>query len=171
MNVLFSPHHDDETLFAAFTILRHHPHVVVCYPSTRDYGSTTARLVETHMAAHELGASGVEQWQGVDLVAQMLALHERLHPTRVWAPHGLASHPDHVAVADAAALVFGDRLTRYHTYTVDGKVRLGTPVLPEPAWVLAKLRALARYQTQATHPRAHVFFLQDLTEYIEEHAA
>lgn len=40
MNLLFAPHADDETLFAAYTVLRFSPHVIICCPSTGDYGST-----------------------------------------------------------------------------------------------------------------------------------
>lgn len=164
---VFAPHNDDETLFAAFTILRHRPRVVVCFPSAGDYGDSTVRENETREAMTVLGASAVEQWQGGDLMAQMRAFDERAHPVRVWAPHEQASHPDHVAVARAAREVFGDRVTTYHTYVDGEKVREGQPVPFEPGWIQAKLRALARYTSQIQHPRAHRFFLQDLFEYQE----
>lgn len=163
--VLFSPHADDETLFAAFTILRHRPAVVICYPSERDYGSTEARLAESREACAILGATGVEQWQGGDLVEQMRAYDEQYQPVRVWAPDERASHADHVAVARAAREVFGDRLTTFHTYVGDTKIRDGRLAPYEPEWVYAKLRALTRYETQATHPRASAFFTADLLEY------
>lgn len=168
---LFAPHSDDETLFGAFTILRYRPRVVVCYPSTGDYGSTEAREAETRSAMSVLGASMVEQWQGGDMVAQMRAFDARVHPLRVWAPDERASHTDHVAVARAARTVFGDRVTTYHTYDAAGKVRDGREVEYEPVWVGQKLRALARYETQHAHPRAHRFFLDDLREFYGESAA
>jgi hypothetical protein len=163
--VLFAPHNDDETLFAAFTILRHRPTVVVCFPSAGDYGDSALRENETREAMGVLGAAGVEQWQGGALVAQMRAYDARVNPTRVWAPHPRASHPEHVAVARAAAEVFGDRLTTYHTYVDGRKVREGIEVAFEPAWVEQKLRALLRYPSQLAHPRAHIFFSDDLREY------
>lgn len=162
---LFAPHSDDETLFAAFTVLRHRPRVVICFPSAGDYGSTAAREAETRSAMSVLGAASVEQWDGGDLVAAMRAFDARVHPVRVWAPHEQASHPDHVAVALAAREVFGDRLVTYHTYDGNGKVRAGAPVPYEPAWVGQKLRALARYESQWSHPRAHRFFVDDLLEF------
>lgn len=168
--VLFSPHSDDETLFAAFTILRYRPAVVVCFGSAGDYGSTETREAETRDAMTVLGGGPVEQWNGGDLVAQMRAYDERCHPDRVWAPSSRASHPDHVAVAMAARQVFGARVTAYHTYDLFGKFREGDPVQHEPAWTSQKLRALARYQSQILHPRANQFFQWDLDEY-QEHAS
>lgn len=162
---LFAPHSDDETLFAAFTILRYRPRVVVCYPSAGDYGETAIREAETREAMSVLGAGPVEQWQGGDLVAAMRAFDARVHPVRVWAPHPHASHPDHVAVARAALEVFGARVRQYHTYDVGGKVRRGLPVEFEVGWVEQKHRALLRYESQIRHPRAHRFFTWDLDEY------
>ena len=162
---LFAPHADDETLFASFTILKYRPRVIVCYPSAGDYGDTAQREQETRDAMSVLGGGPVEQWNGADLVAQMRAFDERVHPVRVWAPHPNASHPDHVAVAVAALQVFGQRVHQYHTYNERGKVRDGREVAFEPAWIQHKLRALARYTTQIGHPRAHRFFLEDLREF------
>lgn len=165
---LFAPHNDDEALFAAFTILRHRPRVVVCYRSPADYGDPAVREAETREAMTILGGQAVEQWAGGDLVAQMRAFDERVRPIRVWAPHEQASHPEHVAVARAARAVFGDRVTPYHTYVDGQKVRAGRAVPFEPIWLQHKLRALARYGSQIAHPRAHQFFAQDLLEYDEE---
>lgn len=167
VGVVFAPHNDDETLFAAFTILKHRPAVVVCYGSAGDYGSTPVREAETRDAMTVLGGGPVEQWNGGDLVAQMRAYDERAHPDRVWAPSVRASHADHVAVARAAREVFGDRVIAYHTYDGYGKVREGQPVEHEPAWTSQKLRALARYQSQILHPRANKFFQWDLDEFLE----
>ena len=164
-SVLFAPHNDDEALFAAFTILRHRPHVVVCHGSTGDYGESAVREAESRDAMSVLGAAGVDQWAGGDLIDQMAALDLRVKPTRVFAPDLDASHPEHRAVAVAARAVFGHRVTTYHTYIDGEKVRSATTVPFEPAWIEHKLRALARYKTQLMHPRAHVFFLNDLREY------
>lgn len=166
--LLLSPHADDETLFAAFSILRWRPHVVICMPSTGDYGSTDERFREAQDATNVLGASGIEQWDGADLEAKMRAIDAQLRPGRVLAPHPAASHPDHVLVGELARRVFGDRVVAFHTYDAAGKVRRGQRVEIEPIWIQHKLRALARYTTQLGHPRAHLFFLQDLVEYIEE---
>jgi hypothetical protein len=165
--VLLAPHSDDETLFASFTLLRYRPRVVVCFGSSGDYGPTEAREAETRDAMTVFGAGPVEQWHGGDLVAQMRAFDTQWQPSRVWAPSTRTSHPDHLAVALAAAEVFGDRVTRYHTYDAGGKVREGRPVEFEVGWAQHKLRALARYESQLRHPRAQQFFLADLFEFQE----
>lgn len=163
--VLFSPHADDEALFAAFTILRYHPHVVICCPSSGDYGETEIRTAESRDAVTLLGGTGVEQWDGIGIEDMMRKLDERMRPTVVFAPDPQASHPDHRAVAGAAANVFGKRLRRFHTYDDDGKVRDGSPVPFEEPWLDVKRAALACYRTQIAHPRARTFFEWDLVEY------
>lgn len=165
--VLFAPHNDDEALFAAFSILRYRPRVFVCYPSRGDYGDPVERSRESGAALAILGAGRPTQWQGGDLVAQMRAVDRELGPTLVLAPSPRASHPDHVAVAEAAATVFGDRVRRFHTYDSAGKVRDGSLVPHEPGWAALKARALACYRTQIDHPRARVFFDWDLAEYLD----
>lgn len=167
--VLFSPHCDDEALFASATILRYRPRIVVCCSRTDgDYGERKVREAETRDAMSILGGDPVEFWNGSDLVTNMRALDLRVKPSLVFAPNVKASHPDHVAVAEAAREVFGDRLRTYHTYDANGKVRDGREVEFEPVWAQAKLRALARYESQLRHPRAHTFFLQDLREYVDD---
>lgn len=165
--VLFEPHSDDAALFAAFTVLEYRPRIVTCFGSAGDYGSTEERAAETADAMSVLGAKFCEQWAGGDLVAQMRELDERVKPSLVFAPSAQASHAEHVAVSLAARFVFGDRLRCYHTYDAGGKVRDGTAAPFRPEWIQAKLRALARYPSQIKHPRAHVFFLDDLREYLE----
>lgn len=164
-SVLFEPHADDSVLFAAFSLIRYRPRIVTCCPSSGDYGDTDVRHQETVAAAGVLGAGPCEQWDGLDLVAKMRALDARIRPTRVFAPSLDTSHPDHVAVAVAAASVFGDRLTRYQTYDASGKVRAGTPVPFEPGWPDLKRRALECYRTQVEHPRAQVFFEWPIDEW------
>lgn len=165
--VLFSPHNDDETLFAAFTVIRYQPEVVVCFKSARDYGDAGLRECETRAAVKVLGAPFGEQWDGGDLRMRM-QLYDQYRPfpiPRVWAPSPDTSHPDHLTVARAARDVFGDRVTYYHTYRDGEKVRAARPVTFDPGWLELKLRALACYRSQIQHPRAHQFFAWDLLEY------
>lgn len=166
--VLFSPHNDDETLFACFTLLRYRPRVVVCFPSSGDYGASDVREGESREVVDLLGAGPLEQWDGGNLIDRMRALDAAMAPERVWAPSERTSHADHKAVALAALKVFGDRVTRYHTYGADGKIREGTPVPFEFGWTAHKLRALSRYRTQIEHPRANKFFMDDLAEFYDE---
>lgn len=165
--LFLSPHFDDETLFGAYSILRHRPRVVVCFPSERDYGDNAIREVETREALNILGGVFHAAWDGTDLQAKMAEYDAKHRPEIVFAPSVQTSHPQHVAVAKAAAAVFGDRLVRYHTYQGEQRVTDGTEVVPaDPAWVNRKARALERYRTQLAHPRAKVFFGHDQREFL-----
>jgi LmbE family N-acetylglucosaminyl deacetylase len=167
VNLLFAPHSDDESLFAAFTVLRFCPRVIICFPSTRDYGATDTRLHETQRAMDYLGGAGVEQWDGYDLVGKMRSLlPDFAIGDRVFAPSPDTTHPDHRCVSRSAVEAFGaDRVTLYHTYKDGLKVRSDKQVSFEPAWVQRKLLALAQYTSQLEHPRANQFFTHDLLEY------
>ena len=165
-NLLLTPHADDEVLFAAFTMLRHRPRVAICFPSGRDYGDTEVRLAESQAAAAILGAGPVEQWGGQDLEAKMREIDARVKPAQVFAPDITASHPEHRAVAAAAAKVFANRVRWFHTYDERGKVRMGDPVAFQQEWLAKKREALACFATQLAHPRARKFFEEDLTEYV-----
>lgn len=170
--VLFSPHNDDEALFAAYTVIACAPHVVVCFASSGDYGPPLVREAETRKAAALLGAPSVEQWDGKGLEARMRAMDARCKPTAVWAPHPNCSHTDHRATSAAALAVFGGRVRFYHTYNLaeDGwpeKVRQGEAVGVTGPMVKRKLEALLCYESQILHPRARMFFVQDLAEYVD----
>lgn len=165
--IAFSPHADDEALFAAYWIQAHRARVVICFPSVGDYGDTATRLAESRAAMAHLDAGPVDQWNGLELEAKMRELDARWQPAHVAAPDLDASHPDHVAVAAAARAVFGDRVTAYHTYRDGQKVRRGHLVDPPPDQVTRKLRALAEYHSQIAHPRAGAFFREDLLEYVD----
>jgi SAM-dependent methyltransferase len=165
--LLLSPHSDDETLFAAFTVIRYRPHVVVCFGSAGDYGDTKVRTNETRQAVGLLGGHFADQWDGNDLEQRMTELDKVLRPGRVFAPSPRSSHREHREVADVATKVFGMRVTRFHTYDEGGKVRRGVPVAFEQEWVVRKRRAMDCYRTQLAHPRARKFFEDDLAEYQE----
>lgn len=174
-SIFFSPHADDECLFGAFTLLKYQPTVVICFPSSGDYGSTGERFRESQSACFVLGVSDVRQWPGDALQGRMLEIDEELQPEIVWAPTAYASHPDHRAVSKAADIVFGSRLRRYDTYAVssDGQsiykdMRLPAVLIENSRWIADKHFALTRYQTQITHPRAAQFFTWGLTEFAEQ---
>lgn len=168
--IVLSPHNDDETLFAGFTVMREKAHVIVCFPSVRDYGDTDTRTKESMGAVGLLGGT-FEQWNvpagDEDWLHSRLFWLAKEHPgVRAYAPASYASHPDHVLLAQAAADVFRGRLTEYHTYVAGpNRVTSDRFVQYTPAMYDKKLRALAFYQTQIQHPRARVFFGPDQKEW------
>lgn len=181
--VLLAPHHDDETLFAAYLALEHDPDLIVC--TRADVQEQRGlpirhldRATETSSAWAFLSASSRSwvQWPHTDvphrtdyraLEADVAALAGRydLCIAPAWEAGG---HEHHNAVGAAAMRAFGpDRTIRYLTYRRGHGRTTGTPVeIQDPAWVVAKLRALACYVTQIREPSTRPWFLDGLTEYV-----
>lgn len=168
--VFFSPHSDDEVLFGAYTLIAHRPdQIVICFASERDYGDNHVRMEESRAAMRVLGVTdNVVPWHAKDLADMVVKMRAYDHDISIaWAPDVRSSHPQHVIVATAAAMVFGKRLRAYHTYDLGGKVRSGREVIPaSDEWKDRKVRALACYASQIRHPRASMFFGWDLAEYV-----
>lgn len=178
-----SPHNDDETLFGAFTILRHRPHVVICFKSQVQedrYGITAAtREDETERALWNLGINNWLQSPILDsnsdweaMVGKMIALFAELDvvhkPERVWAPYVEdGGHDQHNLVGSVAIGTFGVRYRPYLTY-VRGRMRtVGVEVPFEPSWVARKMRALSCYESQIELDNTRPWFTDDtLREYV-----
>jgi hypothetical protein len=179
MNIFLAPHNDDETLFGAFTISREKPLVIVVFDPHPRSGDPDTRMNESSFALTVLGAKrfiqgSIEQDPAdarvvshekvTQIQAMLRELDEMERPERVWAP---ATEPcgnaEHVAVGEQARVVFGDRVTHYHTYHAGKKVALGVQVAATPVQIRLKLLALAAYKTQ--HERATRHFLEDLREW------
>ncbi len=168
-SIFFAPHSDDECLFGAFTLLKYQPTVVICFPSSGDYGSTEERFNESVAAGLNLGVSDVRQWDGTDLSRKMIQIKQELRPDVVWVPSLIASHKDHVAVCQAGELIFPGRVRHYETYSGGSKDRYLPPApIDDPWWPAVKHFALTKYESQIRHPRAGQFFMWDLAEYVEQ---
>lgn len=158
--LLLEPHQDDAALFAAFTCIRHRPHVVTVLRSVvqeqRRTGITQAiRQAENDDAMSILGCTW-EQWPHPDSAPDWEAVRRQLEEIdtpslgRVFAPCPEdGGQPHHNMIGELAEAVFGaERVSFYMTY-VDGRVRNGgRPVEYEPGWIQLKLRALACYRSQ-----------------------
>jgi hypothetical protein len=182
-SVLLSPHADDETLFTAYSILRHQPHVIVCLYESE------VRMRESHLAVTSLGTT-FEQWQtGARNPSRYKHLETQMQAIRGTYEHVFAPNPsfdenghsedapskeafgilDHDWVGALALRIWGpERTTLYQTYTRwGGRVREGTEVLPESRWIALKLRALSYYQSQHALPSTVSWFTQpDLREWL-----
>jgi LmbE family N-acetylglucosaminyl deacetylase len=173
-SLLLAPHADDETLFAAYTILRERPDVVVCFRAPRDGRAQEIREQETAAAMGFLGAEW-EQWpysEGrelprdfLDLLVRRAGEYERCYAPAVEG----GGHDEHNAVGRAAVAAFGpDRVGGYLTYTRDGgRSKWGDLVEPEPGWIALKLEALACYRSQIEREATRSWFydLLDLREW------
>lgn len=180
MNIFLSPHNDDETLFGAFTILKHKPLVIVVFEARGGAEVAFNRTMETSRALSILGVEDWLQWRiqqeppdtrecsaekHRELEAAFRDLDEQKKPEIVWAPAiGPCGNAEHVAVGRTALAVFGKRVQAYHTYHAGKKViQQNRPVPYEPEWVGRKHAALACYRSQFETAGRH--FMEDLWEW------
>lgn len=189
-SVLLAPHNDDETLFAAYTLMREKPHVVVC---TR-VGALKERSVrerETREAIHALtGSEAYEQWvfdswaPDWSQLAQAIAALA-LEFEEVWAPAPLAEvngrkpgrNPkpgfgvlQHDRIGELARDAFGpERTSQYCMYTRwHGRDQRGELVEPTGLEIARKLEALGKYVSQAEDESVRPWFYDrlDLREWV-----
>ena len=191
MDVLLAPHNDDESLFAAFTLLRHRPHVVVCLRSYANGSRYPTREIETAAAMRVLGCTW-EQWPFPDLDVPWAEVREQIFdlplrydrcfaPYPRWAANGhqRGSLPgngfgvqQHDPIGEWAREAFDLRYTGYLTYTRwAGKDRQGVPVVYEEGWAERKIAALACYTSQLADPSTAPHFLAEQHEFygLEQH--
>lgn len=157
--IFLSPHHDDETLFASYTLMRYKPDVAVCFLSAvqEQYGiSQTTRANETTRALAELGLpTNWRQWGYYDNDPDLKDLRERVlllseHYDACFAPLPEdGGHDQHNSVGEYAKEAFGDQCRFYATYW-RGSKRTHTEfeVVPEPDWYAKKFKAMACYTSQ-----------------------
>lgn len=175
-----APHNDDETLFGAFTILKHRPHVVICFKSQvqENRGGPTAamREIETAQALWWLGQPDWTQLATLDsdpapsgrLLDDFVMLNVLHRPERVWAPcFEEDGHEQHNLVAFAAIAAWGSKVEPYLTYRRGSMRTRGTEVAFEPSWVAKKMRALCCYRSQIELENTRAWFMDDtLREYV-----
>lgn len=177
--ILLSPHNDDEGLFAAYTLLRHRPRVLVVLDggrSKRYHPPPEVRAAESAAAMEILGCDF--EHLGFPLERATLnwdAVEERLRaepdPAHVWAPFPEHDgHRHHNRLAEAAIRIWPGRVSFYTTYHVreDGwpiRTVIGDPVPVEPGWPELKRQALGCYRSQIESPGTAMHFDRPLDEY------
>lgn len=169
---LLAPHSDDESLFAAYTLLRYKPTVLVCFSGRRrrHYVPEPVREAETAAAMAILGCDDYHflrvQCDHPDWVylSEVLASFD---PTHVWAPLPEDDgHYHHNGVGRLALELWPDRITLYSTYTMTGgRSTVGTPVPTDPGWDVLKRKALDCYVSQQARKGTRPHFEQPLGEY------
>lgn len=167
--LLFAPHADDETLFAAFLAQKYMPHIVIVYNEGKN------REEEMRRATTTLGCEA-SQWvlkkgSGTQLIRnRMRALKKGHNYDLVISPAWeIGGHEEHNLVGKVAKEVFFDiESVRYLTYAPRGqRSKYGIEVSPEhPRWIANKLTALGCYESQIRAHKAWFFDLLDLREWI-----
>ena len=121
MNILLSPHSDDECLFASYIIQKYNPLVIICSDDYRKDGLVLIRRNESKKAMDILGADlwflGVPSNHNDDVFAKLLKIKlQRLdNVDTVFAPNPITSNEQHKIVSVVAKKVFG-KVTYYDTY-------------------------------------------------------
>jgi len=180
MKLLLSPHNDDECLFAAYTLMREKPLVIIVTDSDAQLGegiTAQQRREESRRACELLGVPVV--FLGLKdgtLERQKADLKRRLEPfasqswTHVYAPAVQGGHNDHDALGDVVSSMFSP-VSYYATYS-EGEffTPAGREIEPTQEQVERKNRALDCYRSQIGLPQNKYHFdaVRGRSEYFGE---
>jgi LmbE family N-acetylglucosaminyl deacetylase len=179
MKLLLSPHNDDECLFAAYTLMRERPLVIIVTDSDAQLNkgvTAEMRREESRRACETLGVA--VSFLGLkDGSLDEANLRERLAPfasqgwQRVYAPAIQGGHKDHDVLAKVASSIF-PRVSLYSTYA-EGEhfTPKGTGIEPNPTQneIELKNRALECYASQIgiVENKRHFDAVRGKSEYLD----
>ena len=159
MKLLLAPHNDDESLFAAFTLLRERPLVLIVtdsfiQPERGDRGCSALERRQESIAACKILGSPVA-FLGIrdtelteELVAERLSFFKHLEFERCYAPAIQGGNAQHDIIGKVAGQIFNN-VTHYTTYTKTELWTKGTiEVIATPKENDLKKKALACYKSQ-----------------------
>lgn len=180
MKLLLSPHNDDECLFAAYTLIREKPLVIVVTDSDLAEGVTAHQRREESRRACELLDVPVVFLGLKDgtLEQQKDVLKRRLEPfasqpwSQIYAPAIQGGHKDHDALGDAISSMFS-KVSYYATYAAGEFFSpVGREIEPTPEEVELKNRALDCYPSQIRLARTESRFdaVRGRSEYLSDTA-
>ena len=182
MKLLLSPHNDDECLFAAYTLMREKPLVIVVTDSDAHltHGITAQqRREESRRACELLGVPVV--FLGLNdgtLEQQKDDLRRRLEPfasqpwSHVYAPAIQGGHKDHDALGEVVSTMFAS-VSYYATYAAgECFTPAGREIEPSSEEVERKNRALDCYPSQIRLARTESRFdaVRGRSEYLSDTA-
>ena len=173
--LLLSPHNDDESLFAAYTLIREKPFVLIITDSDIQLPVVTAaqRREESKRACEVLGVS-VDFLGLTDGSVKEDDLRQRLLPfteqdwTCVYAPAVEGGHPEHDLLGWVASSLF--RHVRYYsTYRDPAVSPMGEhPIIPNRQEIDLKNRALDCYASQIELNAVHFNAVRGKPEYLND---
>ena len=168
MNLLVSPHQDDESLFCAYTVMRNRPMVVVVFDSyIQDWCTKEERRQESINALQLLKISPI--FLGLnDKTATETEVREALamfKPDVCYAPSG--SHKHHEMIGRLAKELYKNVMI-YTTY--DGNdylVKGQTTIYPDKDEIDLKNKMLDCYKSQLVKNAPHFEAVRGQPEYYE----
>jgi LmbE family N-acetylglucosaminyl deacetylase len=180
MKLLLSPHNDDECLFAAYTLIREKPLVIVVTDSDLAESVTAHQRREESRRACELlnvpvvflGLKDGTLDQQKDDLKRRLEPFASLPWSHVYAPAIQGGHKDHDALGDVVSTMFS-KVSYYATYAA-GEVftPAGREIEPTPEEIELKNRALDCYPSQIRLARTESRFdaVRGRSEYLSDTA-
>ena len=180
MKLLLAPHNDDECLFAAYTLMREKPLVIVVTDSDLAEGVTAHQRREESKRACELLGVPVAFLGLKDGTLEQLKgdLRLRLEPfasqswSQVYAPAIQGGHKDHDALGEVVSTMFST-VGYYATYAAGELFSpAGREIKPTPEEVERKNKALDCYPSQIRLARAQSRFdvVRGRSEYLSDMA-
>ena len=173
MKLLLSPHNDDETLFAAYTILREKPFVIIVTDSyiqeeRGDKITWDQRRRETEQALTMLGSEA--HFLGIpDTDLNHFELHEILKvydAEVIYAPAIQGGHRQHDMVGEVARELWGKKVKYYATYTKTDLTPKGdVEIKPTEIEKQMKNDALDCYTSQIRINKLHFDAVRDKSEW------
>lgn len=168
MKILISPHSDDATLFAAYTILREKPLVITVTHSTLQGNNGHERVLEDYKAMRILGASICFMGIDEDKLTEELLI-EKFLPfalnSEAWLPEEIENgNPHHNLITQTLKKMFW-KVHFYKTYSGLETRTVGKEVIPTPEELELKKRAMACYKTQIENPNTAHYF-ETYAEYV-----
>ncbi len=171
------PHNDDESLFAAFTLMRVHPLVIICtdsyiQPGRGDEGCDAETRRKETIEAMKIAECPVVFLGIPDTGLTEEILRERLKhfkPEQIYVPAIQGGNAQHDLVGKVAMELFGTKCERYTTYTKTELYTTGNyEIKPTPVELEKKLRMLNCYESQlnlkSTLP--HFMAVKDQSEWL-----
>jgi LmbE family N-acetylglucosaminyl deacetylase len=175
MRILLSPHPDDESLFAAFTILREKP-LVLIVTNSEQQDIAQKREQEGRQACETLGVPveflGLRDGKLQESEEQLrikLQQYVTKECDRIYAPAIEGGHKDHDALGKVASDVF-ENVIYYSTYWQPGIPPFGQiQIIPTPGEMEIKGKALDCYESQLANEgvkRNHFDIVRGRSEYL-----
>lgn len=178
MKLLLSPHNDDECLFAAYTLMREKPLVIIATDSDVQeglgYGVTAGQRREESRRGCEVLGVAVVFLGLIDGHLDETDLRERLAPftsfdwKRVYAPAIQGGHIDHDVLGKVASLIFPN-VDYYSTYLAGQFTPIGQrAIIPTSEEIDLKNKALDCYATQIRINPSHFDGVRGKSEYLND---
>lgn len=166
MKILISPHSDDATLFASFTIQREKPLIITATHATMQGGNGNERVLEDYMASKILGVPicflGIDEDKLTEEILnekyEIIGVNDEYLDTMYIPEYKENGNPQHNLINKYFKKRYSFLVKEYKTYSGIEDRTIGKEIIPSEEELEIKKRAMACYRTQIENPMtAHYF--------------